>query len=209
MKPSTVNPQALINTYTEFSDEQLVETYHNLGDYTIEAKEALAFVIKSRGGIENLLEKERLQKVVFAETERIKQAVRRLRTPEVDLEFLNTMVESEILDEAQRQFVIKQTFEEITQEWEDLKIKPRTIIGGGLAAGIASLIGGIFWGLQMMWSGRIFAIFFIGLVLLCYALIRFATRQSHKNTAVLIFTAISVVIALVIGQLMFEIFGRQ
>lgn len=204
-----MNRQELINTYTSFSDEQLLEAYHNIGDYTIEAKEALTLIIKNRGGIENLLTKERLQNEVFLETERIKQQVRRLRTPVVDLEFLNKMIKSEILEESQKEFIIGQAFEEITQELEDKKIKPRTLLGGGLAAGIASLIGGILWGLQIMWSGRIFAIFLIGLVLLCYGLIRLFTKQSHKNIAVIILTSISVVIALIIGQLMFEVFGRQ
>jgi hypothetical protein len=201
--------QELIDTYSSFSDEQLLEAHHNLGDYTNEAKKALAIIIKNRGGIENLLAKERLQNEVFLETEKIKQQVRRLSTPGVDLEFLNKMIQSGILLESQKRSIIKLAFEEITQELEDKKIKPRTLLGGGLAAGIASLIGGILWGFQMMWSGRIFGIFLIGLVLLCYGLIRLFTKQSHKNIAVIILTAISVVIALVIGQLMFETFGRQ
>jgi len=201
--------QDLIKTYKEFSDDQLLEVYQNLGDYTIEAKEALTSVIDNRGGIENMLEKKRVHDSIIAETERIKQQIRQLRTPGVEVEFLNKMIKSEILDGAQTELIIRQTYDEITQEWEDRKIKPRTIIGGGLAAGIASLIGGILWGLQMMWSGRVFAIFLIGLVLLCYALIRLFTKQSHKNTAVIILTLISVVVAVIIGQLMFEVFGRQ
>jgi hypothetical protein len=159
--------QDLSKTYNEFSDNQLLEIYQNLDDYTIEAKEALASVIENRGGVENMLAKKRVHDSIIVETERIKQQVRQLRTPGVELEFLNKMIKSEILEGAYRELVIRQTFDEITQEWEDRKIKPRTIIGGGLAAGIASLTGGILWGLQMMWSGRIFAVFLIGLVLLC------------------------------------------
>jgi hypothetical protein len=201
--------QDLINTYTSFSDDELLEAYHNPDDYTTEAKEVLTLIIENRGGIENLLTKERLQNAIFLETESIKQQVRRLRTPEVDVEFLNKVIKSEKLDESKKLFIIKQTFDEITHEFEDKKIKPRTLFAGGLAAGVASLIGGILWGLQMMWSGRIFAIFLVGLVLLCYGLIRLFTKQSHKNIAVIILTTISVVIALIIGQLMFVTFGRQ
>ncbi|MES1217657.1 MAG: hypothetical protein ABUT20_19265 [Bacteroidota bacterium] len=204
-----MNRQELIDTYNSFSNEQILEAYQNLGDYTDEAKGALTLVIENRGGIETLLAKERLQNEVILETERIKQQVRQLGIPGVGLEFLNKMIKSEILDESQKDLIIRETFEEITQEVEDKKIKPRTLLGGGLAAAIASLIGGILWGLQMMWSGRIFAIFLIGLVLLCYGLIRLFTKQSHKNIAVFILTLVSVVIALIIGQLMFNVFGRQ
>lgn len=204
-----MNPQELINTYTSFSDEQLLEAYHNLGDYTVEAKEALTLVIKNRGGIENLLANERLQNELILEDERIRHQVRKLIIPGVDKEFLNKMINSEILEESQKEFIIRQAVEESIQELEDRKIKPRTLLGGGLAAGIASLIGGVLWGLQMMWSGRVFAIFFFGIVLLSYGLIKLFTKQSHKNVAVILLTAISVIIALVIGQLMFEVFGRQ
>ncbi|MGK2860664.1 MAG: hypothetical protein ACSLE0_01910 [Chitinophagaceae bacterium] len=204
-----MNPQELINTYTSLSDEQLLEAYHNLGDYTVEAKEALTLVIKNRGGIENLLANERLQNELILEAERIRHQVRKLIIPGVDKEFLNKMINSEILEESQKEFIIRQAVEESTKELEDKKIKPRTLLGGGLAAGIASLIGGVLWGLQMMWSGRVFAIFFFGLVLLSYGLIKLFTKQSHKNVAVILLTAISVIIALVISQLMFEVFGRQ
>ena len=83
--------QDLIKTYKEFSDDQLLEVYQNLGDYTIEAKEALTSVIDNRGGIENMLEKKRVHDSIIAETERIKQQIRQLRTPGVEVEFLKTL----------------------------------------------------------------------------------------------------------------------
>jgi hypothetical protein len=52
-----MNRQELIDTYRSFSDEQLLEAYHNPGDYTNEAKEALALTIENRGGLEDLVNK--------------------------------------------------------------------------------------------------------------------------------------------------------
>lgn len=199
----------LVKTYSDYSDEQLIEVYHNLDEYSNEAKEAFADVMRSRGGLESLLEKEQLHKSVHAETERIQMEVRRLSASEVDLGFLTKMIKSDVINESRTRTIIQQTFEEINQDLEDRKIKPRTIIGGGVGAVIAGVTGGILWGLQMMWSGRIFVIFFIGLILLSYGIIRVVTKQSHKNTAVFVMTAVSVVIALIIGQLLFEIFGRR
>lgn len=198
----------LVKTYSDYSDEQLIEVYHNLDEYSNEAKEAFADVMRSRGGVDHLVEKDQSQKFVLAETERIKMEVRRLSTSEVDLGFLTKMIKSDIINESLTRTIIQQTFEEINQDLEDRKIKPKTIIGGSVGAGIAGITGGILWGLQMMWSGRIFVIFFIGLILLSYGIIRIVTKQSYKNTGVFVLTAISVVIALIIGQLLFEIFGR-
>jgi len=45
-KPLGMNQQDLVNTYSKFTVEQLLEAYHNPNDYTDEAKEALAIVIK-------------------------------------------------------------------------------------------------------------------------------------------------------------------
>ncbi len=208
-KNTSMNREELILTYTDFSDEQLIEAYRNPNDYSEEAKAALAIVIQKRGGIDCLLEKEQQQYVLAVETERIKQQVRRLNTSNTDLDFLSKMIVSQLLDEHQTRTIIQQTVEEINQNREDRQIKPRTIIGGMLGAVIAGIAGGIPWGLQIMWSGRIFVIFLVGLILLCYGIIRLFTRQSYKNTAVFVLTAIAVVIALFIGQLMFEIFGRQ
>lgn len=201
--------EQLISTYNLFSDEELMGVYRNIGDYSEDAKKALSVIIEDRGGIEGLLAKEQVKLTEAAETERIRQEVKKMSTQQVELDFLNKMIVSEIFDANRTQSIIRETFEEINRDLEDRKIKPRTIIGGIAGAGISALAGGVFWGLQMMWSGRIFVIFLIGLILLCYGMVRIVTRQSYKNQAVLILTVIAVLIALVIGQLMFEIFGRQ
>jgi len=94
-------------------------------------------------------------------------------------------------------------------EVEDKKIKPRTVIGSIIGCIVAGLIGGTLWGLQMIYSGRIFYILLIGLVLLCYGIIKISTKQTKKNTVVLIATVISVVLSLLIGQLLYDIIGYQ
>lgn len=204
-----MTPQELYDTYCSFSTTQLLQAYNNPGDYTPEAKEALMLVIQKRGGIEALQANHQFQQSIKLETERIRQQVRQLRTPETDLDFLNKIIQSDLLEESQKEAIVQQSFEEITREWEDKQVKPRTLIGGAIAAAIASLTGGILWGLQMIWSGRIFVFFFFGLVLLCYGLIRLITKQSYKNNAVLILVIISVALALFIGQVMLNVFGKE
>lgn len=203
-----MNRDQLVKTYSDYSDEQLIEVYHNLNDYSDDARHAFAEVIQARGGMERLHETDRLQKSFVAETERLKMEVRRLSTSDVDLEFLTKMIRSDVIDEGSTRAIIRETLDEINRDTEDRKIKPRTIMGGGVAAVVSGVLGGILWGLQMMWSGRMFAIVFIGLIVLSYGIIRVVTKQSHKNTAVFVMTGVSIVIALIVGQLLFEIFGR-
>jgi len=203
------NREILINRYKEYSVKQLLEVYHNLTDYSEDAKEALRIVIQDRGGLDLLLENEQSNAEEIAETDRIKAEIKKLITPGMDLDFLSKLITSQKFDQSRTDTIIQETFAEINKDLDDRKVKPRTIIGGIIAAGIASLAGGILWGLQMMWSGRAFAIFFLGLVFLCYGLVRLVTRQSYKNMAVFLFTALSVIMALLIGQLMYVVFGKQ
>ena len=66
-----------------------------------------------------------------------------------------------------------------------------------------------FWGLQMIYSKRMFYIFFVGLALLSYYLIKALTKQTKNNSFVFIATIISVILALFIGQLLYEIVGYR
>src|SRR5206468_1494662 len=81
------------------------------------------------------------------------------------------------------------------------KIKPRTIFGSIIGGTIASLIGGVLWGLQLIQMHRMFVILGIGIALLSYGIIKFSTKQSKENIIVLIATVISTGAAIFIGQL--------
>jgi len=45
--------------------------------------------------------------------------------------------------------------------------------------------------------------------LLCYGIIKFSTKQSNKNVVVVITTIVSVLMAIIIGQFIYEIVGYQ
>jgi len=70
-------------------------------------------------------------------------------------------------------------------------------------------VGGSLWGLQLIYSKKVFVILLIGLVLLCYGIIKFSTKQSNKNVVVVITTIVSVLMAIIIGQFIYEIVGYQ
>ncbi len=201
--------ETFIETYTGYSDDQLLQVYHSLNDYSDEAKEAFHAVIQGRGGIEALQEIEKTNSDASTEIIRISQEVRRLTAKNVDLEFLYKMIPSGVFDESKTRLIIEQVFDRRNKELDDQKIRPQTVFGGVFGAIIGGLIGGVVWGLQMMWSGRVFGIILIGIVLLCYGSVKLVTKQSYKNAAVIIFTVVSLVLALFIGQMMFLIFGRQ
>lgn len=193
--------------YETYTDEELYEIYRTQDGYSNEAQEALKIVLEKKGGAEALLKRIEEQRIVEKEIQRIKKETAQLGTNGVDASFIKKTTTSTILSANQVSEIVDSKLEEVNLELEDKKIKPRTIVGSIIGGAIASVVGGVLWGVQIIYVHRIFYIFGFGLALLCYGIIKGATKQSKNNTVVLIATVISILLALLIGQLMFEVFG--
>jgi len=201
--------QDLVVKYDAYTDEQVFEVYTSIDTYSNEAKEALNIVIAKRGGLEKLIESEKERNARSKEIERIKLEVTRLSTPDTDDSFLKKIVTSNILSNEEVDEIVDNTLKLASREKEDKEIKPRTVWGSIIGGGVASLVGGSLWGLQLIYSKKVFVILLIGLVLLCYGIIKFSTKQSNKNVVVVITTIVSVLMAIIIGQFIYEIVGYQ
>jgi len=105
--------------------------------------------------------------------------------------------------------IIENKFAQLEIEEEDKRIKPSTLYGSIIGGIIASILGGGLWGLQLITMNRMMVILLLGLVILCYGIIKLFTKQSKKNIVVAISTVISVIISVLIGQLLFEIIGPR
>ncbi len=195
--------------YEKYTDGELLNIHANISGYSDEAQIALGRVINSKGGLESLLKKAELNAILLKEEKRIAQETEHFGKQGIDASFIKTVTVSNILPEEKVKEIIDKKYVEVEAEIEDKKIKPRTIIGSIIGGGIASIIGGIFWGLQMIYSNRMFYIFFVGLGLISYYLIKVFTNQTKNNIFVFIATIVSVIVALFIGQLLYDIFGNR
>lgn len=61
----------------------------------------------------------------------------------------------------------------------------------------------------MIYSGHIFYLFAVGLVIISYGFIKFFTKQSKNNIVVLILTVASVFYALILGFYIYQMFGYR
>lgn len=195
--------------YEKYTDDELFEMYSHMDDYSGEAKEAFNIILSRKGGLEYLKNQQNEKRIISDEIHRIREEVRKLSNPEIDVSFLKRIITSDILSPEKLNEIIDNTHSEEEAEREDKKIKPRTVLGSIIGGSIASVLGGVLWGLQLIYSNRIFVILFVGLILLCYGIIKLSTKQSNKNAVVLISTVISVIIAVLIGQLLYEIIGYK
>jgi hypothetical protein len=199
-----------LSQYESASDEELLVIHTHPDDYTPEAGEAVRKLIDKRGGLEATLQRIKQKQVISAEINRISAEAKALAAKGVDPAFIQqTGSSSTILSASEVNDVLAAAVVEGHAEAEDRKIKPRTVYGSLLGGILASLIGSILWGGQLIFAGgyigsKITLLLVIGLTLVCYGIVRAATKQSRKNILVLIATIVSVIISLGIGQLLFD-----
>ncbi len=197
---------SFINQYEQYSDEELYSIYINRTDYSEQAQTALDIVIKRKGGLEIITSRLQQKQNINNEIKRIELEATQLSTSSNDVSFLAKMITSDILHPEKVKAIVEQKINKIQLQHQDKKIKPQTIYGSLIGGSIGSIIGGVIWGLQLIQMNRIFVVLLVGLALLSYGLIKAFTRQTKNNVVVLIATIISVLGALIIGQLLFEIY---
>ena len=201
--------QDFVAKYKNYTDEELYGLNSTISDYSDEAREALEIVLQKKGGLETIVKALQSKKIITDEIRRITKETIELGGKGTNVEFLKTLIKSNILPEEQVHTIIDLKFAEIEAAEKDRRITPKTILGSVIGSVIASVIGGILWGLQLIYSHRIFFILGLGLILLCYGIIKLTTRQSKENTAVFIATLIAVLLSLAIGGLLYKSIGYR
>ncbi|WP_288244701.1 hypothetical protein [uncultured Chryseobacterium sp.] len=201
--------EELIERYSQYSDTELVTTYSNKNAYTQDAQKALEIEIKNRGGLELL--KIRYNTLIQKENEkvRISKEAGLLYLQGFTNNDINSRMNSELLSSEEIHEITETSCNKINASRKDKEIKPRTFIGSITGGIIGGTIGGILWSLQLIYSGHIFYLFAIGLVIISYGVIKLFTKQSKNNTIVLIFTIASVIYALVLGFYLYGLFGYR
>lgn len=200
--------QEIINKYENYSTLALVDAYSKIEDYTEIGKEALSTVIKNRGGIE-LLEKE-AEKLIEIENEekRIQKEVWQLLNQNRNIIDIINEVKSDKLSSSQLETAITKTYKEFETLKADKEVKPATIVGGLAGAIVGGLIGGIVWGVQLIYTGKMYVILLLVLPVISYGCVRVFTKQSQKNTGVVIMTVVSVILATLFGSVIYFFVGR-
>ncbi len=193
-----------ITRYQQYSDEELMEVYNQINNYSPEAKEAFDYVINKKGGLQRLLYSAEKQKERDLEIQRIAKETIQLTESGVDGDFIRKTTNSALLSTDEINTIIETKQLQSAVEIENKKITARTVAGSIIGGGLSSLIFGTLFGVIMIYSNYIFYIFVIGLALCCYYSIRLATKQSLKNMLVLFATALSLLLAFLIAQFVYS-----
>lgn len=193
--------------YTNKSDEELISVLQNQNDYTKETLKVVENIVRFRGGKERLMEQVEFEQNWNNESQELKRVSHILLKKGNTIAEIKEKVNCKYLSEPEIDEVLKACQGEYQLFQKDQKITAGSLIMGIVGGVIGGLIGGFFWGLMMMKSGRIFYIMAFGLFLCSYFFIWLFTRKSLDNKANIAIMMGSILLALVVGQFMFEIFG--
>ncbi|MBV4356319.1 phosphatase PAP2 family protein [Pinibacter aurantiacus] len=192
--------------YDKYTDEELFELHSAINDYSEEAKEAFDFIVAKKGGLEELQSRIKSKQIIKKEIERVRNEVTKAYVPGGEI-LLRETITSDILNSEELEQAIDVRQDELTREEIDKKITSRTVIGSVIGGLAASTVSGTLWGIFLIQTHRILFVMIFGIAALCYGIIKLSTRQSKQNKMVVISTAVSVALALLIGWLIFGAFG--
>lgn len=196
-----------VSKFESYTDVQLMEIYSNPSGYSAEAQQALAKVVATKGGIDKLAQRIADQQAVLNERNRINNVVAQALKDGTGAGLLKGVYSSDLLDANEIDAIIDFQAVEFEKAKKDESITQRTIIGSLFGVLISGTVGGILWGVLMIYSQRVFFLFFAALVCFCYWIIKLFTKQSRRNIVVIIATIIAALIVGVLGELIFELFG--
>lgn len=202
-----MNQSELGKLYSTKTNTELIKMYNSAHDYSKEAVVAINLEINKRGGLD-LLNNE-FEQLVEKENEKQKC-----------YEFiLHSLIEGKQKHEIRSEIQLKKINEEefysiyteCKQEYDDLeknkKITAKSLLGGIFGGLIGSGIGGFVWGMIMVKTNRMFYAVGVALVLISYLLVWAFSGKDKRNSGTIIITIVSALIAFVIGQVIFEIYG--
>ncbi len=194
--------------YKNYSDEQLLEIYRHLNDYSAEAQEALTLAMEGKGGLQKLEESLQQKKLKEVEHQRLQREIDNHYRNNRNVDSLKSTIVSEVFTAPETRQIIEKRFKELETQSKDENVTPKTVSGSIIGGLLGSVIGGGLLGYFLIETHRLFLFFILGLAIINYGFIRFFTKQSKANTVVMIAVVLSTICAVLIAQLLLNTFGQ-
>jgi tetrahydromethanopterin S-methyltransferase subunit F len=187
-----------MNQYLNYSDELLMEVYTDMMDFSGKASDEMLEAINARGGLENWLKQIEQNSIKPNEIKRITKEVYALSGKATNVEFLKTLIRSDILSKQELHELIEDKFARSQAITKDRSITSKTIIGSIAGIVVGSLICGSLLSFVIIYLIQLYFILIIPVYIICYFIIKLITRQSRRNPVVFIAAFIATVLSFII-----------
>lgn len=202
-----ISIEELIIKYESYSDIELYSIYINAANYSEDAGKAANIVIEKKGGFDGLLKRLEEKAAVESEKQRIANETTKFVQEGVDASFLIDKTESSLLSKAEVNEIIQTYGAKSLAGVEDKKVNSETVIKSVVGGGIASLFGGAFASLQFIYFGATSYLMIVWVALICYGVVKFVTKKSYNNTAVLLASFIAFMLSYLLAYGAYMLIG--
>lgn len=174
--------------YKNYSDEDLVEAYSTMIDYSGKATTEILIEIDRRGGINTFLKNIEFNKSNKQEINRISHEIYTLSNDFQELEFIKSFIKSDTLTSQELDNLITLKFYQHQEFVQNRKIDQKTIFGslGGMFIGITISVAFYIFVIYLL--GRFIYYPIIGVYFICYQTIKLITKKTRDNTFVFVTT---------------------
>lgn len=193
--------------YKTYTDEELYSIRKDAANYSEDAGKAMNIVIEQKGGYDSLVKRLEEKAVIENEKNRIANEAVKFGLEGVDASFLKNTTNSSVLSKEEVNKIIETNVAKAESVVEDKKVNSETVVKSFIGCGLATIVGGAFASLQFIYFGATSTLMVIGVVLICYGIVKFITKKSYNNTVVLLATFIAFMLSYLLAYGIFAIVG--
>ncbi len=194
--------------YEQYSDDELIEAYLSMMDYSGEINKELSNEIESRGGLDNF--KKKIKKKRDIDIIRISKEVYSLTSPETDIEFIKKAVTSDVLLREELDSLIESKFAYYQSINSNRIITPKALAESLIGVVIAIIVGAVSLALLMSFITPILMFIIVPVYLINYLIIWLITKKTRSNLVIFIATLIATIGSIILGIYLFGfLLGRD
>ncbi len=185
--------------YNEYTEDELIEVYSTMIDYSGKADPKVLEEIEKRGGLNNFLEKIRQREINKEESNRVLNELIKLNREGFGLDKIKKTITSEIWTKQHLNAFIENRYIRHQLFVSDKTIDRDVILKSIFGILLASVVGSMLWAFSMILLKTVLYPILIGIYFISYLIIRGLVGKSHNNGMVLFAGVTATIISFIVG----------
>jgi hypothetical protein len=192
--------------YNEYTEDELIEVYSTMIDYSGKADPKVLEEIEKRGGLNSFLEKIKQREINKEESNRVLNELIKLNREGFGLDEIKKTITSEIWTKQHLNAFIENRYIKHQLFVSDKTIDRDVILKSIFGILLASVVGSMLWAFSMIFLKAVLYPILIGIYFISYLIIRGLVGKSHNNGMVLFAGVTATIISFIVG---FYIVGKM
>ncbi len=185
--------------YGKYSEDELIEAYTTMMDYSGKVESEILNEIEHRGGLEKFLQSMQQKEVNKKESDRILNEIIRFNKEGNDLETIKKIISSEIWTKQHLDAFVENRYIRHQFYLNDKSIDKEVVTKSILGVIVSSLAGTSIWAFSMLFLKFVFFPILIVVYFVSYFIIKGFTGKTRNNGVVFIASFVSTIISFLVG----------